>query len=122
MANFSAGHNNTTSTISGLKHIDARQVTAIAQQQQQQLMMMMQQIPANTQPTPPNMLHPIRPTTIIKTITTIVDGRGRSATERRRGEVSKINGTNMKIAAAARPAAPASRAVVDEPTICCQQK
>jgi len=58
MANFSAGHINTTSTIVGLKSTHAQQAHTIVQQQQQ-LMMMQQQIDANVYAAPPpHMLYP----------------------------------------------------------------
>ena len=47
----------------------------------------------------------------------MVDGRDRSAAERRRGEATKTNGMDMRVAATARPTAPAARAVEDEPTM-----
>jgi len=75
MASFSAGHTNTTLTISGLKSSNAQQATTTVQQQQQ-LMMMQQQFAANAYAATLNMLHPPRPTTSINTITTMVDGRG----------------------------------------------
>ena len=52
MANFSAGHANTTATINGLKNTNAQQAVTIAQQQQQ-LMMMQQQYAANAYNPPP---------------------------------------------------------------------
>ena len=52
MANFSAGHTNTTSTIDGLKNTNTQQAATTAQQQQQ-LMMMQQQYAANAYSPPP---------------------------------------------------------------------